>query len=177
VSDLKKMFDMQRELNNTIIDGFDDIPNDTTEQMKWCLQFSRAMQDELQEFVNSFPWKWWSKNTEVDARNARIETIDMMHFVISMAQCLGMTHADFLEGFTMKNKINHIRQGAKYDHRTDKEMGNEAFNNMSTNCKECGAVIRTNPFGDELCSACESVTESDRQHLAEATKADDARDC
>ena len=38
---------------------------------------------ELAEFTESFNWKWWKKAGEIDLWNAKIEAIDMVHFLVS----------------------------------------------------------------------------------------------
>jgi dimeric dUTPase (all-alpha-NTP-PPase superfamily) len=48
-------------------------------------QWSLAINQEVAEAVDSFPWKWWSnKDKQIDVDNLKIETVDILHFVISL---------------------------------------------------------------------------------------------
>ena len=61
------------------------------DQAKWILNYVRAMQQELAELTDSVPWKWWANYQEFDKQNAKVEIVDLFHFLISMAQVMGMT--------------------------------------------------------------------------------------
>ena len=37
------------------------------------------------------PWKWWAKYQKFDEQNAKVEVVDLFHFLVSLAQTLGMT--------------------------------------------------------------------------------------
>ena len=48
------------------------------------IDFAMAAIDELHEFtVSAFVWKWWGKSPELDAKNALMELVDILHFAIS----------------------------------------------------------------------------------------------
>jgi len=84
------------------------------EQTKWTLNYCRAMQQEMAELTDSVPWKWWAKYQEFDEQNARVEVIDLFHFLVSLAQVLGMSSDDILEAYIKKNEVNHNRQESGY---------------------------------------------------------------
>jgi dimeric dUTPase (all-alpha-NTP-PPase superfamily) len=109
---LQRIFEMQEELNARIGVNLKDI--DEEEQAKWVLNYSRAMQQEMAELIDSVPWKWWAKYQSFDKQNARVEVIDLFHFLISMAQTLGMSADDVYEAYVAKNKVNHRRQESGY---------------------------------------------------------------
>ncbi|MBD5782587.1 dUTP diphosphatase [Pelagicoccus sp. NFK12] len=109
---LQRIFEMQEELNARIGVNLKDI--DEEEQAKWVLNYSRAMQQEMAELIDSVPWKWWAKYQTFDKQNARVEVIDLFHFLISMAQTLGMSADDVYEAYVAKNKVNHQRQESGY---------------------------------------------------------------
>lgn len=109
---LEEIFAMQFELNKRI--GVDTSKMDEAEKIKWVLNYSRAMQQENAELIDSVPWKWWAKYQKFDEQNARVEVVDMLHFLVSMAQVLGMTAEDFYAAYTKKNHINHDRQESGY---------------------------------------------------------------
>ncbi len=104
---------MQEELNERI--GVMTGEMDEQAKTEWVLNYSRAMQQELAELIDSVPWKWWAKYQEFDEQNARVEVVDLFHFLISLAQVLGMSADDVLQAYLKKNKINHDRQDSGYE--------------------------------------------------------------
>lgn len=109
---LESIFSMQEALNSRIGVKLENL--DESEQVNWVLNYSRAMQQELAELVDSVPWKWWARYQEFDKQNARVEVIDLFHFLISLAQTLGMSAEDVFEAYVEKNKVNHDRQESGY---------------------------------------------------------------
>ena len=45
------------------------------------LNYTRAMQQEMAELIDSVPWKWWAKYQKFDEQNARVEVVDLFHFL------------------------------------------------------------------------------------------------
>ena len=109
---LDHIFEMQSALNARI--GVQTVGMDDSEKTKWVLNYSRAMQQELAELVDSMPWKWWAKYQKFDVQNARVEVVDLFHFLVSIAQTLGMSAEDIYETYLKKNKVNHERQDSGY---------------------------------------------------------------
>ena len=110
---LKHMFDMQAQLNKRI--GIDTAAGLSEEdQTKWVLNYCRAMAQEMAELTDSVPWKWWAKYQKFDQQNARVEVVDLFHFLISLAQVLGMSAEDVHRYYVEKNKVNFQRQDAGY---------------------------------------------------------------
>lgn len=110
---LAEIFRLQKELNERIGVHLDDLPEE--EKTKWVLNYTRAMQQELAELVDSTPWKWWARYQTFDEQNAKVEVVDLFHFLISLAQALGMTSDDVYAAYLKKNKVNHQRQDSGYD--------------------------------------------------------------
>lgn len=109
---LEKIFELQEILNKRVgvkTNGFTE-----KEQIEWVLNYSRAIQQEASELVDSLPWKWWKKEQFFDKENAKMEVIDLFHFIVSTAQVLGMNADDFFSAYLEKNKINHSRQDNNY---------------------------------------------------------------
>jgi dimeric dUTPase (all-alpha-NTP-PPase superfamily) len=120
---LESIFSMQEDLNARIGVGLKNMSEE--EQIRWVLNYTRAMQQELAELVDSVPWKWWAKYQEFDKQNARVEVVDLFHFLVSLAQTLGMSAEDVFEAYQKKNKVNHARQEAGYtakDHEDSKHI-------------------------------------------------------
>ena len=125
---LKEMFRMQTELNKRI--GV-NTPDKMTEedQIKWILNYCRAMTQEIAELTDSVPWKWWAKYQTFDKQNARVEVVDLFHFLISLAEILGMNAEDVFEYYTQKNKVNFKRQETGYvskDKDDSKHIGSKS---------------------------------------------------
>ncbi|MDR2806864.1 MAG: dUTPase [Puniceicoccales bacterium] len=109
---LEEMFELQMQLNARL--HLDTHNLSREEKIEWILKYARAMQQELAELVDAVPWKWWKKQQHFDEENAKVEVIDLMHFIISLGQVLGLTADDFYNIYLEKNKINHHRQDTNY---------------------------------------------------------------
>ena len=113
---LRELFRMQQALNERI--GVRMQGMNEEEKTKWLLNYTRAMQQELAELTDSVPWKWWAKYQKFDEQNARVEVVDLFHFLISMAQVLGMSADDVFAAYLKKNEVNFKRQETGY-HKKD----------------------------------------------------------
>lgn len=109
---LEIMFAMQYELSKRT--GIDHQALNDEERIQWILNYARGLQQEVAELIDSVPWKWWAHYQKMDLQNARVELIDVFHFLISIAQVLGMSAEDFFQVYCKKNKINHCRQDSGY---------------------------------------------------------------
>lgn len=109
---LEEIFRLQDQLNRRI--GVDLSQLTEEEKTKWVLNYTRAMTQEIAELIDSVPWKWWAKYQKFDDQNARVEVIDLFHFLISLAQALGMTADDVFQAYLKKNRVNHQRQESGY---------------------------------------------------------------
>ena len=89
---LRELFRMQKALNERI--GVKTDTMTAEEKATWVLNYCRAMSQELAELTGSVPWKWWAKYQKFDEQNARVEVVDLFHFLISAAQVLGMSADD-----------------------------------------------------------------------------------
>ena len=114
---------MQKALNARIGVHTDDMTHE--EKTEWVLNYCRAMNQELAELTDSVPWKWWAKYQKLDEQNARVEVVDLFHFLISLAQVLGMSADDVFEAYMKKNEVNFQRQDSGYtekDHDDSKHI-------------------------------------------------------
>jgi len=109
---LDLMFEMQKELNKRIGVDTDTMTDDQRQQ--WVLNYCRALSQETAELVDSVPWKWWAKYQDFDKQNARVEVVDLFHFLISLAQVLELSSEDICNTYIKKNKVNHDRQLTGY---------------------------------------------------------------
>ena len=113
------MFEMQKELNRRI--GIDTDSLTDEERIKWVLNYSRALSQELAELVDSVPWKWWAKYQTFDKQNAKVEIVDMFHFLISLAQTLGLNPREIYDAYINKNRINFERQESGYTTKSESD--------------------------------------------------------
>ncbi len=109
---LRELFRMQRALNERI--GVRTEGMSTENKTKWLLNYCRAMSQEIAELTDSVPWKWWAKYQKFDEQNARVEVVDLFHFLISLAQVLGMSADDVFQAYVRKNQVNFKRQESGY---------------------------------------------------------------
>ena len=109
---LRELFRMQKALNERI--GVQTESMSEEQKTEWVLNYCRATNQELAELTDSVPWKWWAKYQEFDEQNARVEVVDLFHFLISMAQVLGMSADDVFQAYLKKNEVNFKRQESGY---------------------------------------------------------------
>jgi dimeric dUTPase (all-alpha-NTP-PPase superfamily) len=109
---LREMFRMQKSLNERIGVHTEDMTD--AQKTEWILNYCRAMTQEIAELTDSVPWKWWAKYQKFDAQNARVEVVDLFHFLISSAQVLGMSADDVFQAYLKKNAVNFQRQDTGY---------------------------------------------------------------
>ena len=74
-----ELFAEQKQLNQRI--GVETDSMTEEEQVTWVLNYCRAMTQELAELTDSVPWKWWAKYQKFDEQNARVEVVDLFHFL------------------------------------------------------------------------------------------------
>ena len=109
---LEKLFKLQGELNKKI--GIDTLNVPDGKKTEWILNYGRALSQEIAELTDSVPWKWWAKYQTFDKQNARVEVVDMFHFLISLAQVLDMSAKDVFDAYQQKHKVNVERQNSGY---------------------------------------------------------------
>jgi len=116
---MDEIFDLQEKLNSRIGVNMNELNDD--DRVKWILNYIRAMQQELAELTDSVPWKWWAKYQDFDKQNAKVEIVDLFHFLISLAQVMGMSADDVYEAYLKKNKVNHNRQDSGYEEKDEND--------------------------------------------------------
>ena len=109
---LQELFRLQETLNLRI--GVDTAHLTTAERQQWVLNYCRAMSQEIAELTDSVPWKWWANYQKFDPQNARVEVVDLLHFLISLAQVLEMNADDVYAAYTKKHQVNLQRQDSGY---------------------------------------------------------------
>ena len=115
----ENIFELQDQLNRRIGVEMDKMNDE--QRCKWILNYVRAMQQELAELTDSVPWKWWAKYQDFDQQNAKVEIVDLFHFLISLAQVMGMTADDVFQAYLKKNEVNHKRQDDGYSNKDEND--------------------------------------------------------
>lgn len=109
---LEELWRLQRALNERI--GVHTEGMTESDRIQWILNYCRAMSQEIAELTDSVPWKWWARYQRFDEQNARVEVVDLFHFLISLAQVLGMSAEDLYQAYLRKNAVNFQRQETGY---------------------------------------------------------------
>ena len=85
----------------------------------------KALQEEAKELDAELLWKWWSKD-KINMQNIRVEIVDIMHFLVSLALAAGLTAEEFHRLYTAKHKVNEQRQEQGYSKETKNEADNKS---------------------------------------------------
>ena len=118
---LEEIFTLQKELNRRIGVDTDAIRGDAAKQGEWLLHYTRAMGQEVAELVDSVPWKWWAKYQTLDLDNAKVEIVDLLHFLVSAAQVAGMDAAEMFDLYARKHRLNRERQESGYARKDESD--------------------------------------------------------
>ncbi len=98
--------------------GPNGLPN------QWLRNYLRALQEESKELEQDLLWKWWSKD-QIDIQNIRVEIVDLMHFLTSLALTAGLSADEFHRLYTAKHRVNQQRQEKGYSRDTKDEADNK----------------------------------------------------
>jgi dimeric dUTPase (all-alpha-NTP-PPase superfamily) len=133
---LPLMFEKQMGLNERL--GRDHRNLNDEQLTKWFQDMLSAMTNECEEARSHTHWKWWKDyGTEINRNQLKIEVIDMMHFLISLALPL-MDAQEFEDLYLGKMDLNHRRQDDGYDENYQKidENGMEDNDHLFGNAGE-----------------------------------------
>ncbi len=133
---LDELFELQASLNKRIghdtqalRDNFDPLQAGVL-----LNDYIMAASNELEELRDCTYWKHWCKEAREgrrfelhDLQNARVEVIDLLFFLISMAQCVGLTAQDVVDLYKQKLAVNHTRQDQNYSMTAKDEADNKGI--------------------------------------------------
>lgn len=129
---LEAIFSMQQDLNSIIGEkhGIGPVtrPQNATadERIEWILKFNKALMKESNELDDCYVWKWWADDQGAfDWQNARVELVDMLHFLVSACIMAGLGPDDVFELYEQKWRVNLERQRAGYAVSTKTEDDNK----------------------------------------------------
>jgi dimeric dUTPase (all-alpha-NTP-PPase superfamily) len=106
---LLKIFKAQAELDAKI--GY---KLHTYNKQERVMALHLAIQQELSEVINCLQWKWWKVGGGSTPEELQMEVIDVLHFVVSMCQAVGLDAEKTSELYHKKNTINANRKGNGY---------------------------------------------------------------
>jgi dimeric dUTPase (all-alpha-NTP-PPase superfamily) len=109
---LDEIFRLQKELNQRI--GVDTDRMTDAKRQQWVLNYCRAMSHEVVELTDCVPWKWWANYQKFDKQNARVEIVDLLHFLVSVAQVMEITSEEIFDAYKKKHRVNLQRQESGY---------------------------------------------------------------
>ena len=145
---LKNLWPLQAKLNERA--GFDTLSlgkavaqadkNSTAKSDETFVKAGRALKnyidalsDECRELQDCLSWKHWYREAKEgrqyelqDLQNARVEAVDMLFFLVSIFQLLGLEPDDVFRLYDKKLQINHRRQD---EDRTQAEHGTHEHEN------------------------------------------------
>ncbi len=107
---LDRIFEMQASLNAEIT-SLRHLEHWTADD--WQQHLTLAMLSELAEALDGTNFKWWKNPADRDPEYLKGEIVDMLHFLISMAQRAGMDADELFGRYLDKNKENFDRQHGK----------------------------------------------------------------
>lgn len=121
VPTIQEMFELQLSLQKRI--GCDPSSMTFEQRIQFIKDNWTNLTTEYTELLERLPWKAWKKYTPEQragwtSKEQEIETkyelVDMFHFLMNMALCLGMDGAEFAKLYAAKNKENIDRQNRGY---------------------------------------------------------------
>lgn len=141
ISSLQDVFKAQEKLNARVdrdVRDLKDVVEDNSFDLQvageWVSGYIAAIHNELEELRNCMFWKHWCKEALEDDRlyeihdlqNARVELIDIVFFVVSIALCLDMDADTLLRLYEKKLEVNNKRQDDGYSVADKTEDDNKA---------------------------------------------------
>ena len=131
---LAELFELQASLNKRIGHDTQALREnfDPLKAGELLNDYIMAASNELEELRDCTYWKHWCKEAREgrrfelhDLQNARVEVIDLLFFLISMAQCVGLTAQDVVDLYKQKLAVNHTRQDQNYSMTAKDEADNK----------------------------------------------------
>ncbi len=133
---LDELFELQASLNKRIGHDTEALREnfDPLKAGQLLNDYLMAASNELEELRDCTYWKHWCKEAREgrrfelhDLQNARVEVIDLLFFLISMAQCVGLTAQDVVDLYKQKLAVNHTRQDQNYSMTAKDEADNKGI--------------------------------------------------
>ena len=91
---------------------------------EWLKKYLWALSDECRELDEELLRKWWSRD-RIDIQNIRVEIVDMLHFLVSLALAADLDAEELHRLYMKKNEVNFRRQDSGYSRAAIPEADNE----------------------------------------------------
>jgi len=114
---LNELLKKQKELQERLIRER-KLPK-LTDTNYWLKQNVLAIFSETNELLDEINWKHWKAEKELNIENIKYETIDLLHFLLTIFVVLDMDEVDIRNYYLNKNKENHARQDGVVEGRED----------------------------------------------------------
>lgn len=129
----------------------------------WIQNYLLAADSEISEIRDCLAWKHWKTYGQakrfcvLDFNHLQEEVIDLLHFVISLAQVAGMSAEECFAKYCQKNQINHKRQDDRQSSQqaivqSQSKPGSPALHGPI--CPSCGSVMSKPAGRCWVCSEC-----------------------
>jgi len=118
--DFKRIFGRIEYFHKAL--GYDyNIVKDWPEQMQELRNITTALNQEVAELLDSFPWKPWrsreSQNYNLD--NAKREVVDIIFFLVEFCEAAGITAQEIEEKFEQVMANNYVRIESGYNNKPE----------------------------------------------------------
>lgn len=111
------------------------VSSDPQQSCEYIKDMCTALVAESVELMEETGWKPWSSSWHINVDAARGEWIDAWHFMMNLANKLGMTEEMIVQKYEAKAEINRRRIRSNYD-GLDKCPGcRRAMDDPSTTCR------------------------------------------
>ena len=107
---LDEMFAGQKAFDKSIIEERDVDLGDTSQTVE---KLSTALFTEVAELVEETNWKWWKDDSELSKSDVIEELTDVLFFVLSLYNRLGLSSGDIYAEYFSKLDTNFDRQEGK----------------------------------------------------------------
>lgn len=133
MSSLDKMLSTQQELQRE----FDSraVSSDPQQSCEYIKDMCTALTAEAMELMEETGWKPWSTSWHINVDAARGEWIDAWHFMMNLANKLGMDEQMIFQMYEVKAEVNRRRIRSGYDGVSTKCPGcKRAMDDPATSC-------------------------------------------
>lgn len=98
---IKQLCEWQRALDRDVRKAYECDPS--------ALEIAIALQKEVTEYISELSPKYWKVDQRIDFDKAKMELVDVLHFVLSSANELFDSSEEFAKLYKEKNDINRRR--------------------------------------------------------------------
>ena len=105
---LQYLLNEQSKLQKFMAKGVDWYDKATDDEFLFTMSY--AMLEEVVEVIRELNWKPWKHKHELELDKIKEELIDVLHFWLTIANCLKMNSEEILSLYSKKNRKNRERK-------------------------------------------------------------------